>query len=86
MSNQQDRQMTEDEVIAMQAQQCVDFARQIDAILEGKDLETCLIVLIRLAATAASNGGIPPQQLVNHFLNVVADTYELDKKVKEKTQ
>lgn len=86
MSNQQDRQMTEDEVIDMEAQQCFDLAGQVNAILEGKHLETCLIVLVRLAATAASNGGIPPQQLVNHFLNVVADTYELDKKAQEKTQ
>ena len=86
MSNQQDREMTEDKVIDMQAQQCMELYKKLAELLEGNNAFVCITVLNRALIQSAQFAGYEPQQIVNMFLNTVAEAYELDKKVKEKTQ
>lgn len=84
----EDRQMTEDELIDMKAHQCVDLSHKIDDLLMGQDMEVCITVLNRMLIHAAHHGKYEPQEILNQFLNTLADVYEImpESKPKEDMQ
>lgn len=75
----EDREMTADEVIDMQAAKCVELAEKIQAHLMGQDLEVCLVVLTRLAVGAAYVNGISGEVMLSKFLHTLNDVYSHDR-------
>jgi len=70
-----DREMTAEEVIDMQAEQCFNLAKQVHELIVGKDATIITVVLARTLAIVSKRTGIPRDAVVAQLHYVLNEVY-----------